>query len=75
MTDSQEQQAKHSETSQAIHIEMPTEAFAGMCRSMSKFWRLGRGQSGCCEATTDRCCPDSANENAYQFTVILKRKE
>jgi hypothetical protein len=75
MTDSQERQAKNSEASQAIHIEMPTGAVAGMCRVMSKFWRLGTVESGCCEATRDQCCPDSVNENTYQFTVILKRKE
>ena len=75
MNYSQKQHSDSSEGSQTIRIELPSGAFSGMRRMMADFMRAAEPESGCCEPTVSRCCPESNDEARLEFTVIIGRKE
>jgi len=75
MNESQKQHKDDSEGSQTIRIELPSEAFSGVRRIMANLMRSGMSESGCCESTMNRCCPDPKDEDRFEFTVTIARKE
>lgn len=75
MTDSREQRTDESRDSHTIRIEMTGKTFEGMCGMMSRFWRAEAADSGCCEPKAGICRPKPEEEDAFRFTVSVKRKE
>jgi hypothetical protein len=75
MNDSQKQHVDDSESSQTIRIELPLGALSGMRRMMANFRRPNMSEATCCEPTMNRCSQDYNEENRYEFTVIIGRKE
>lgn len=74
MTDSQETQANESTDSQTIRIEMPSNVFDNIFKTMLGFSDFEAGKSSCSVMPQDACCPQAGDGKNQKFTFVTKRK-
>lgn len=75
MADSQEKKTINSQDSRTINIEIPAKGFEAMFRMMTGSGYSGKTGSSCCEMTSNRCCPQSEEDEKQEFKIVIKKKE